>query len=86
MLKRNYDLTEPAYEAMVERQAGRCAICGEPPADSRPFLAVDHDHATGRVRDLLCSGCNSGLANFREDPVLLQGAVAYLERHKERTK
>ena len=46
-----------AYDRRFKQQKGRCAICLHPPKDSKRF-AVDHNHATGKVRGLLCSVCN----------------------------
>lgn len=57
-LKNRYGLTEDDYDVLNEMQAGRCAICLNVP-DYRLF--VDHDHATGKVRGLLCSKCNGAL-------------------------
>ena len=51
-----YGITLAQYASMLKRQGGRCAICGRPP--KRRNLDVDHDHATGRVRGLLCFNCN----------------------------
>jgi hypothetical protein len=71
---------------MVEAQRNRCAICGDEPvaggvkAASR--LHVDHDHATGKVRDLLCNRCNQGIGYFKDDPDLFAAAADYIRRHR----
>src|SRR5438445_9289465 len=64
-------LSKEEYDAMSEYQRGVCAICGKEPTDGER-LAVDHDHATGRVRGLLCRGCNTGLGHFTDDPSRLR--------------
>lgn len=76
-----FGLADGEYEARLAAQGGACAICGELP--NGKMLAVDHDHATGRVRDLLCEGCNLGLGKFKDDLELLRKAFNYLERHKQ---
>ena len=44
--------------------------------------AVDHNHTTGKIRDLLCGNCNGGLGKFMDNPELLIKAADYLkERH-----
>ena len=62
---------------MLGRQDGLCAICR-----SAPAAHVDHDHETGAVRALLCFNCNGGLGQFKDDPLLLQLAAAYVEGHR----
>ena len=65
--KRRYGISLAEYDALLVVQAGRCAICLEP--DSRKKrLDVDHDHATGRIRGLLCTSCNSRLATLEAWP------------------
>lgn len=75
-LKHLYGLTLEEYKDMEEEQGGRCAICGEVP--DRHRLYVDHDHKTGEVRGLLCSRCNMGLGQFRDNPRFLEAALDYL--------
>lgn len=48
-LKRRYGITSEDADRMFAEQNGLCAICRERPAEH-----VDHDHATGAVRGLLC--------------------------------
>lgn len=55
----NYGVTPEWYDATLEAQGGGCAICGEVKlAPGHRNLQVDHDHATGRVRGVVCKGCN----------------------------
>jgi Autographiviridae endonuclease VII len=77
-LKGDYGIDLEFYEYLFAKQQGKCAICGNPPSGKRPVLHVDHDHITGKVRALLCSGCNVGLGMFKDDPDRLLKAVAYL--------
>jgi hypothetical protein len=74
-LVRRYGITAAQATALVEVQGGLCAICRERPPDH-----VDHDHATGAVRGMLCFNCNGGLGQFRDRPDLLRLAAEYLER------
>lgn len=75
-LKHHYGLTPQRYEEMLHAQKGMCAICDTKPGMRE--LGVDHDHATGKVRALLCMSCNTGLGMFRDNPVLLRRAAKYL--------
>lgn len=61
---------------LLNKQANSvCLLCGR--VDKR--MCIDHDHKTGRVRGLICYGCNLGIANFHEDPDVLQRVVWYLK-------
>lgn len=76
-MKRKYGITLQEYNLMLEVQEGLCAICRR--KDNRR-LAVDHCHATKRVRGLLCSSCNVSVGRFDDDPERLQRAIEYLQR------
>jgi hypothetical protein len=72
--KWKYGLTQEAFDALMDAQGGTCAICGvimAPPC-------VDHCHSSGRVRGLLCSPCNLGIGQMRDDPSILIAAADYL--------
>lgn len=69
-----YGVSPEDVAEMRERQGGACAICGR--TDLR--LNVDHDHATGEIRGLLCDPCNRGIGQLGDDPERLLRAVAYL--------
>lgn len=78
---RRYGLTLADYDALCAAQDGLCALCGQTQGWARLHdLAVDHNHATGRVRGLLCHKCNVGLGHFEDSVDLLQKAIEYLLR------
>lgn len=73
-VKHNYGLTKAHLEAMIIAQDGRCAICG---IDDEK-LVVDHSHASGRIRGMLCAKCNAGLGMFGDNKEYLLKAIEYL--------
>ena len=78
-LMREFGITMEEYEHILDAQGGVCAICeGESDARGRDF-AVDHDHFTGKIRGILCRGCNVGIGNLKEDVETLKRAIKYLE-------
>lgn len=83
MLSKTYDITLDEYEEILTKQGGVCAICRQESKDTGKPLAVDHDHETGEVRELLCGPCNRGLGLFEDRAELLLKAAAYLNKHKE---
>lgn len=71
-LIRRYGVTALEVDEMLEEQP-LCWICMQAPADH-----VDHDHADGMMRGLLCFNCNGGLGQFGDDPWKLARAISYL--------
>jgi hypothetical protein len=76
-LSRRYGITAEEADAMLADQGGLCGLCRAAPAEH-----VDHDHATGAVRDLLCFNCNGGLGQFKDNAALLRAAARYVEAHR----
>ena len=74
--ERSHGLAAGEYAAMMTAQGGLCKICRDPPGVEP--LHVDHDHATGMVRGLLCRACNHGLGFFKDDFTRLAMAMKYL--------
>jgi hypothetical protein len=76
-LKKAYGITMNDYDNMLRQQLSGCSICGE----TGKLLGIDHDHQTGKVRELLCNKCNRALGFFNDDTVLLTNAIKYLNKH-----
>ena len=78
-LKR-YGITQADYDRMLKTQGGRCAICRSTDTRSKNSdrFDVDHDHKSGKVRGLLCRGCNTGLGKFKDNPHFMWTAIEYL--------
>ena len=81
-LKWMYGITLTEYDDRLKGQSGVCKICGGVNPDGMR-LSVDHDHKTGKVRGLLCSSCNSGLARFGDNIERLLKAAIYLEGDRD---
>lgn len=76
-IKSEYGLTIDQVAAMEKGQKGRCGIC-KTPFGVKGFH-IDHCHATGVVRGLLCAPCNQGLGFFGDNPETLRRAIRYLK-------
>lgn len=72
-----YDITPEQLADRYERQERCCAIC-----KTEILLAgsaIDHNHATGEFRGVLCKLCNRALGMFQDSTEVLLNAVEYLE-------
>lgn len=81
-LRAKYGITAAEFDELLASQGGVCAICGTDPMTrtTKKAAAVDHDHATGAVRGVLCGQCNSAIGLLQEDPRILQAAIDYLNK------
>lgn len=67
-------ITVDQYEALRERQGGMCGVCKR-----RPATDLDHCHATGKFRGLVCAACNRILGTVQDDATLLRRLAAYVD-------
>jgi len=81
-LKRNYGITLQEHQEMYKNQNGLCAICKKEGDGKWKKLCVDHDHETGKVRQLLCRRCNMVLGQVYDNISLLEKHIKYLQKHK----
>ena len=78
-LLRNYSISYEEYLCLLEGQDHKCAICGAEESDRKNReLVVDHCHASGKVRGMLCQKCNLMLGNANDLISTLEQAVIYL--------
>ncbi len=85
-LKRKYGITSNYYDELLEAQGGCCAICSQPVVEGGKWLAVDHNHANGKVRGLLCDTCNTALGLLNDSYVTVLRAANYLAEHSDSKK
>lgn len=87
-LQRSFGIGLDEYLNKFQKQKGVCAICSEPETSigmgkTLRRLAVDHDHATGKIRELLCSRCNKTLGMAKDNLELLEKMKQYLIKHSK---
>jgi len=63
---------------MFEQQGYGCNICRIIIKPYTRYGFVDHCHRSGKVRGILCQGCNTGLGHFKDNTTNLKGAIIYL--------
>jgi len=89
-LKHQYGITVPDRQKMLDGQDGKCAICHydiffsgvKHYSSDRKHAVLDHCHDSSGMREILCGNCNIMLGKAMDDPVILQSAIDYLEKHK----
>jgi len=77
-LKR-YGITREQVQKLLEMQEGKCAICSVQEPGNKNGWCIDHCHVSGKLRGILCHGCNVGLGGFKDNIVSLQAAVEYIK-------
>jgi len=80
-LRHEYDLSPDDFFEMVSIQSGGCAICNKK-LTPRSGTHIDHCHATGKIRGLLCQLCNIGIGQSLDNPEIFRKAINYLDSTK----
>ena len=82
-LKKKYGISVQQLADMWASQDGKCANTGclETLVRGKAGFAVDHCHQTGKVRGLLCMGCNVSLGHIKDNVTRLFGLIKYLKHH-----
>lgn len=79
-IKSKYKITVQEYEDMFNKQNGKCSICGSKNIGRKgaKYFNIDHCHATGKVRGLLCHNCNIILGKLNDDIDMCRKIISYL--------
>ena len=72
-------ITPDEVSDLLARANGLCEACGNQIKDNRDEH-IDHCHATGKIRGVLCGGCNVALGRVQDSPERLRALIGYLER------
>lgn len=80
--KKLYGITLEEKEAMIVAQGNKYAICNtDKPGGRWNYWHVDHDHATNKVRAILCHKCNNALGCVKDGVDILNKMIVYLTKH-----
>lgn len=87
---KKFGLTSEEYIKMYMVRDCLCDICGKKcvPRGGEAArvgrdncLCIDHDHSTGKIREMLCHSCNVALGSFKDSTKNLQAAIEYLNKN-----
>ena len=83
---KKYGLSPEEYDKIFITQNGKCAICNKEETIITKYgykarMHVDHNHSTGKIRELLCSACNHAIGLFKENVEVMKSAIEYLIKH-----
>ena len=76
-------------ESKILCETKHCQICGvkftknKSGVRSATGQAIDHCHDTGKVRGVICSGCNLALGHARDNVEILKSMITYLQKSQQ---
>ena len=86
---KRFGMTPEDHQRMLVEADFRCEICKtevkahDQHQGKRERACIDHNHKTNKVRGILCAACNWGIGMFKDDPILLQSALTYLNKESK---
>ncbi len=66
--------------ALYQQHNKQCDICGKTETENKQRLCIDHCHTEVKFRGFLCSTCNHGLGNFKDNIEVMRAAIKYLQK------
>lgn len=83
-LRIRHGITVEEQLKLIATQGGKCLGCFTELLNL-PIkqVHVDHDHATGRIRGILCHHCNLALGLLKDSKTTMLNLISYLERGGE---
>lgn len=81
-IEKLYGITEFQYFEMLSHQLNKCKICSD--AINENSTHIDHCHATGIVRGLLCGRCNQAIGLLRDSVEIINSAADYIKNATSR--
>ena len=83
---KKYGITQEEFLTKAKQQNNKCAICfidlSFDKINSLDKAVMDHDHASGKLRSVLCSGCNKALGLMKDNTDILNRSINYLKEHQ----
>jgi hypothetical protein len=80
-LIKRYNLTLEQFNDKLKNQNNKCTLCYTTFDEKINKACVDHNHQTGKIRDILCFFCNSTLGLVKENKNILNNMINYLNKH-----
>jgi len=81
-MQKNYGISLEDRQVLSESQEHCCGICTISEVDtSSGRLSIDHDHASGVVRGLLCQPCNVAIGSLKDSSAVALKASEYLKKN-----
>lgn len=76
-VRNTYGISIEEVIEKLQNQKGLCMICEN---DITDRWCVDHNHETGKIRGLLCDPCNLMIGLAKDNVIVLDNAINYLQR------